>query len=82
MDGGPWQATVHGVTKSQTRLSDFTSLQFTFQRNHRADLLQNGLVGSPCSPRDSQGSSPTPQFQKQQFFGTQFSSQSNSHIHT
>ena len=24
--------------------------------------LQNGLVGSPCSPRDSQESSPTPQF--------------------
>ena len=28
----------------------------------RADLLQNGLVGSPCSPRDSQESSPTSQF--------------------
>ena len=28
----------------------------------RSDLLQNGLVGSPCSPRDSQESSPTPQF--------------------
>ena len=28
----------------------------------RVDLLQNGLVGSPCSPRDSQESSPTPQF--------------------
>ena len=26
MDGGTWQATVHGVTKSRTRLSDFTSL--------------------------------------------------------
>ena len=24
MDGGPWWATVHGVTKSQTGLSDFT----------------------------------------------------------
>ena len=24
----------------------------------RTDLLQNGLVGSPCSPRDSQESSP------------------------
>ena len=31
-------------------------------RNPRADLLQNGLAGSPCSPRDSQESSPTPQF--------------------
>ena len=27
MDGGAWQAAVHGVTNSQTRLSDFT---FTF----------------------------------------------------
>ena len=27
MDGGPWWAAVHGVAKSQTRLSDFT---FTF----------------------------------------------------
>ena len=25
MDGGAWGAVVHGVTKSQTRLSDFTS---------------------------------------------------------
>ena len=24
MDGGAWGATVHGVTKNQTRLSDFT----------------------------------------------------------
>ena len=28
MDGGAWWAAVHGVTKSRTRLSDFT---FTFQ---------------------------------------------------
>ena len=27
MDGGAWWATVHGVAKSRTRLSDFT---FTF----------------------------------------------------
>ena len=26
MNGGAWQATVHGVAKSRTRLSDFTSL--------------------------------------------------------
>ena len=28
----------------------------------RTDFLYNGLVGPPCSPRDSQESSPTPQF--------------------
>ena len=29
MDGGAWQATVHGVAKSWTQLSDFTSLHFS-----------------------------------------------------
>ena len=28
----------------------------------RTDFLYDGLIGSPCSPRDSQESSPTPQF--------------------
>ena len=34
MDGGAWWATVHGIAKSRTQLSDFTSLgkekAFTF----------------------------------------------------
>ena len=33
-----------------------------FQWITRADLLYDGLIGSPCSPRDSQESSPAPQF--------------------
>ena len=39
-----------------------SALASFFQRTPMADLLQNGLVGSPCSPRDSQESSPRPQF--------------------
>ena len=31
MDRGAWQATVHGVAKSQTRLSDFTFFHCTGQ---------------------------------------------------
>ena len=31
----------------------------SFQWTPRTDILQNGLVGSPCSPRDSQESCPT-----------------------
>ena len=31
MDGGSWWATVHGVAKSQIRLSDFTSLHFIYE---------------------------------------------------
>ena len=40
----------------------FSILASKIPGSPRADLLQNGLVGSPCSPRDSQESSPTPQF--------------------
>ena len=63
------------------KVLEFQLQHHSFWRNHRADLLQNGLVGSPCSPRDSQVFSNTT-VQKHQFFGTQLSSQSNSHIHT
>ena len=42
----------------------FSFKHISFQRNLRVDLLQNGLAGSPCSPRDSQESSPTPQFKR------------------
>ena len=34
MDGEVWWATVHGVAKSQTRLSDFTST-FPFQAQEK-----------------------------------------------
>ena len=34
----------------------------SFQWTPRTDLLENELVGSPCSPRDSQESFPTPPF--------------------
>ena len=45
-----------------TKVLEFQLQHQSFQWTPRADLLQNGLVGSPCSPRDSQESSPTPQF--------------------
>ena len=38
----------------------------------RTDLLQDGLVGSPCSPRDSQESSPTPHFKSINFLVLSF----------
>ena len=40
-------------------------------KNPRADL-QNGLVGSPCSPWDSQESSPTPHFKSINFSALSF----------
>ena len=44
----------------------------SFQWTPRTDLLQDGLVGSPCSPRDSQESSPTPQFKSINFSALSF----------
>ena len=55
-----WVSSVHQVDKEL----EFQLQHQSFQRILRTDLLQDGLkeVGSPCSPRDSQESSPTPQF--------------------
>ena len=39
MDGGAWWATIHGVSKSWTRLSDFT---FTFSViSYKPEILEN-----------------------------------------
>ena len=43
-----------------------------FQWTPRTGLLQDGLVGSPCSPRDSQESSPAPQFKSINFLVLSF----------
>ena len=43
MDGGAWWAAVHGVTRSQTRLSDFT---FTFTYLYIKSLLMKVKVES------------------------------------
>ena len=49
MDGGAWWAAVHGVAKSQTRLSDFT---FTF---HFHALEKEMAPHSSVLPGESQG---------------------------
>ena len=53
-----WVNFLHEVAK----ILELQLYHHSFQRNPRVDLLQNGLAGSPCSPRDSQESSPTAQF--------------------
>ena len=52
-----WVNSLHGVAQ----VLEFQLQHHSFQRNPRVNL-QNGLVGSPCTPRDSQESSPTPHF--------------------
>ena len=44
------------------KVLEFQLQHQSFQWTPRTDLLYDGLAGSPCSPRDSQESSPTPQF--------------------
>ena len=51
------QFSLHQLAK----VLEFQHQHQSFQWTPRTDLLQDGLVGSPCSPRDSQESSPTPQ---------------------
>ena len=53
-----WVNSLHEVAK----VLEFQLQHQSFQCTPRTGLLYNGLVGSPCSPRDSQESSPTPQF--------------------
>ena len=53
-----WVSPSHQVAK----VLEFQLQHQSFQWRPRTDLLQDGLVGSPCSPRDLQESSPTPQF--------------------
>ena len=50
-------SSLHQVAKILEFQLQYQSFQWTL----RTDLLQNGLVGSPCCPRDSQESSPAPQ---------------------
>ena len=53
-----WVRSLHQVAKAL----EFQLQHQSFQCTPRPDLLKDGLVGSPCSPRDSQESSPTSQF--------------------
>ena len=53
-----WVSSSHQVAKVLEFQLQYQSLQWT----PRTDLLLDGLAESPCSPRDSQESSPTPQF--------------------
>ena len=62
-----WVNSSHEVAK----VLEFQLWHHSFQRNSGADL-QNGQVGSPCSPRDSQESSPTPQFKGINSFALSF----------
>ena len=72
-----WVSSSHEVPK----VLEFQLQHQSFRWTPRADLLQDGLVESPCSPRDSQEASPTT-VQKHQLFGAQLSSQSNSYTCT
>ena len=53
-----WASSSHQVAKVLVFQLQHQSFQWIF----RTELLYDVLVGSPCSPRDSQESSPTPQF--------------------
>ena len=82
-----WVSSSHQMAK----ILEFQLQHQSFQWIFRINFLQDRLVWSPCSPRDSQESSPAPQFKSINslvlsflffFFRAQLSLWSNSHIHT
>ena len=62
-----WVSSSHQVAK----VLEFQLQHQSFQWVFRTDFLQDRLVGSLCSLRDSQESSPTPQFYMAQFSSIQ-----------
>ena len=62
MDGEAWRATVHGVTKSRTRLSDFTHYSPSNSLQNPQFLMENGpfqlpgyfiiFLATPCGMKD------------------------------
>ena len=63
-----WINSLHEVVN----VLEFQLQHQSFQWTPRTYFHQDGLVGSPCSPRDSQGSSPTPQFESINFSALSF----------
>ena len=51
-----------GSSHQAAKVLEFQLQHQSFQWTFRTDFLYNWLVWFPCSPRDSQESSPTPQF--------------------
>ena len=47
MDGGAWWAVVHGVAKSQTRLSDFTHFSLSRTGEGNGNPLQCSCLENP-----------------------------------
>ena len=72
MDREAWCAAIHGVTKSRTQLSDWMNIQDLFP------LELTGLTSLQSKGLSRVFSNTT--VQKYQFFSTQLSSQSSSHI--
>ena len=58
------QGLFQGVSSSRqvAKVLEFQLQHQSFQWILRTDFLTDGLVGSPCTPRDCQEFSPTPQF--------------------
>ena len=63
-----WVSCSHQVAK----VLEFQLQHQSFQWIFRTDFLCDWLVVSPCSPRDSQESSPTPQFKSINFLVLSF----------
>ena len=73
-----WVSSLHQVAK----VLEFQLQHQSFQWTLRTNFLEDGLVGSPCSPRDSQESSPTSQFKSINYLALSFQYGQLSHSYT
>ena len=56
-----------GSSYQVAKILEFQLQHQSFQRTSRTDLLHDGLVGSPWSPKDSLESFPTPKFKRSNY---------------
>ena len=63
-----WVSSSHQVAK----ILEFQLQHQSFQWTPRTDFRLDGLIWSPCRPRDSQESSPTPQFKSIKSYALSF----------
>ena len=77
-----WASPSHQVANQYSKVLEFQLQHQSFQWTPRTDLLQYGLAGSPCSPKDSQESSLTSQFESINSLALSSHMSVNSHIHT
>ena len=66
MDREAWRAVIHGIAKSQTRLSDWTELNWTWSCTEK-DIVRTKLTQRRAEPRDGKRQTLVTSFEASRF---------------